>query len=162
MQAATEDDRGKRADYAVSAGKAAFGTIRLALYPPTARRGADPMRDVPLDHPGACRERLDVGENLLRETAHESESRWSWKRHAANVGINVAGGLIVAEGFDESDGWISTGVGIAVGEAMIFSHPWNADDDLAEYQRRFDGRTASRVSWHVLPRQGGARLMLAF
>jgi hypothetical protein len=162
VQAATEDDRGKRADYAVSAGKAAFGTIRLALYPPTARRGADEMRDVPLDRPGACRERLDVGERLLRENAHESESRWSWKRHAANVGINVAGGLIVAEGFDESDGWISAGVGIAVGEAMTFSHPWKADDDLAEYQRRFEGPAAPRVSWYVLPWQGGARLMLAF
>jgi hypothetical protein len=162
VQAATEDDEGKQADYAVSAGKAAFGTVRLALYPPTARQGADPIRAVPLGGPGACRERLDVGERLLRENAHESESRWDWKRHLANVGINVAGGLIVAEGFDESDGWISAGVGIAVGEAMTFSHPWEADDDLAEYQRRFEGPAAPRVSWHVLPWQGGARFMLAF
>jgi hypothetical protein len=162
VQAATEDDEGKQADYAVSAAKAAFGTVRVALYPPIARGGADPMRAVPLDGAGACRERLDVGERLLRESAHESESRWSWKRHLANVGINVAGGLIVAEGFDESDGWISAGVGIAVGEAMTFSHPWKADDDLAEYERRFEGPAAPRVSWHVLPWQGGARFLLAF
>jgi hypothetical protein len=162
VQAATEDDRGKRADYAVSAGKAAFGTVRLALFPPTARVGADPMRDVALDGPGACRDRLAVGERLLRESAHESESRWSWKRHAANVGINVAGGLIVAEGFDESDGWISAGVGIAIGEVMTFSHPWQADDDLAEYERRFSGGSEPRVSWQVLPWQHGARLVLAF
>jgi hypothetical protein len=96
------------------------------------------MRAVdPVDE-SACRERLRVGEELLRTNARESESRWSWKRHAANVAINVAGALIVAEGFDESRGWRSAGIGIAVGETFTFSHPWKGDDDLAEYERRFE------------------------
>jgi hypothetical protein len=163
VEAGIEDDRGRKADYAVSAAKAAFGTTRLLLYPPIARKGADPMRAIEPVDAAACRDRLATGEALLRESAHESESRWSWKRHLANVAINVAGGVIVAEGFDESRGWTSMGIGIAVGEAMTFSHPWKGDDDLAEYERRFGGAPpANRVSFTVAPWRQGARIILTF
>ncbi len=163
VQAGLEDDRGRKADYAVSAAKAAFGTTRLLLFPPIARKGADPMRAIEPVDAAACRERLATGEALLRESAHDSESRWSWKRHAANVAINVAGGVIVAEGFDESRGWTSMAIGIAVGEAMTFSHPWKADDDLTEYERRFGGAPpANRVSFTIAPWRQGARILLTF
>lgn len=163
VQAGLEDDTGRQADYAVSAAKAAFGTTRLLRFPPTARRGADPMRAVePVDE-AACRERLATGEALLRTNADETASRWSWKRHLANVAINVAGGVIVAEGFDESRGWRSMAVGIAVGELMTFTHPWKADDDLVEYERRFGGLPAGqRVSLGIVPWHQGARLVLRF
>ena len=165
VQAGIEDDRGKRADYTVSAVKAGFGFGRLLFYPITAKEGADPMRAVdPVDE-SACRERLRIGEELLRTNAHDSESRWSWRRHAANVGINVIGGVIVAEGFDESRGWRSMGIGIAVGEAFILSIPWKADDDLAEYQQRFgsDGVPAVKpVSWSIAPSLGGLQLQMTF
>jgi len=165
VQAGTEDDGGKRADYIVSAAKAGFGVGRLLLYPPTAKDGADAVRSIEPSDESACRERLRVGEELLRTNAKESASRWSWKRHAANVAINVAGGLIVAEGFDESRGWRSAGIGIAVGEAMTFSHPWKADDDLVEYEQRFgtNADLAPRpVSWTVAPRLGGLALHVTF
>ena len=166
VQAGIEDDRGKRADYTVSAVKAGFGVGRLLFYPITAKQGADPMRAVdPVDE-SACRERLRIGEELLRTNARESESRWSWKRHAPNVGINVAGGLIVAEGFDESArGWRSAGIGIAVGEAFTWSHPWKADDDLVDYEQRFEssGPAALKpVSWTVAPSLGGVQLRMSF
>jgi hypothetical protein len=123
------------------------------------------MRAVdPVDE-SACRERLRVGEELLRTNARESESRRSWKRHAVSVAINVAGALIVAEGFDESRGWRSAGIGIAVGETFTFSHPWKADDDLAEYERRFESSgvpAVKPVSWSVGPHLGGVRLQLNF
>jgi len=71
--------------------------------------------------------------------------------------------VIVAEGFDESRGWASMGIGIAVGEAMTFSHPWKGDDDLAEYERRFGGAPpASRVSFTIAPWRQGARIVLTF
>lgn len=163
VRAGIEDDRGRQADYAVSAAKAAFGTTRLLLAPPTARAGADPMRAIDPVDDAACRERLAAGQAALRASAHESRSRWSWKRHAANVAINVAGGVIVAEGFDESRGWTSAAVGIAVGELMTFSHPWTGDDDLADYERRFAGVAAGpRVTVSIAPWLGGARLHVAF
>jgi hypothetical protein len=164
VKAGTEDDGGKRADYIVSAVKAAFGTGRTFLYPPNARLGAAPMRGVDPSDEQQCRERLRIGEELLRTNAKESLQRWDWKRHAANVAINVAGGVIVAEGFDESRGWRSAGIGIAVGEAYTFSYPWKGDNDLDDYERRFGtGEISARpVSFSIAPRLGGLQLSVAF
>jgi hypothetical protein len=163
VQAGTHDSDGRKADYAISAAKALFGTARLALNPPTARVGADPMRAIEPVDAASCRQRVEVGEKLLRENAHESESRWNWKRHAANVAINVAGGIIVSQAFDEDRGWTSAGVGIAVGEAMTFSHPWHGDDDLAEYEQKFGGSPpAQRVSFSIAPWNQGARVLVRF
>jgi hypothetical protein len=163
VQASTHDDEGRKADYAVSAGKALFGTVRVALSPPTARVGADPMRSVEPVDAATCRQRVEVGEELLRKNAKESESRWDWKRHAANVAINVAGGIIVSQAFDEDRGWASAGVGIAVGELMTFSHPWRGDDDLTEYEQKFGGLPpAQRVSFSITPWQQGARFLVRF
>ena len=165
VRAGTEDDGGRRADYIVSAAKASFGVGRLLLYPPTSKNGADSMRSIAPSDESACRERLRVGEELLRANAKESAARWSWKRHAANVAINVAGGLIVAKGFDESRGWTSAGIGIAVGEAMTFSHPWKADEDLVEYEEHFganDGLAVRPVTWRVAPSLAGLQLQVNF
>jgi len=163
VQASRHDNEGRKADYAVSAAKAMFGTVRVAFSPPTAREGADPMRAIePVDAP-TCRQRVEVGEELLRKNAKESESRWDWKRHAANVAINVAGGIIVSQAFDEDRGWTSAGVGIAVGEVMTFSHPWRGEDDLAEYEQKFGGSApAQRVSFSIAPWNQGARVLVRF
>jgi hypothetical protein len=165
-RAATEKDDSTQADLVVSAVKASFGVTRLLVWPPTAKAGTDAMRVVdPVDE-SACRERLRIGEELLRRNAHESKSRWDWKRHAANVAINVGGALIVAEGWDDpTRGWRSAGIGIAVGEVFTFSHPWKADDDLVEYESRF-GTNADYapkpVSWSVAPSLGGVQLQMKF
>jgi hypothetical protein len=165
-QAPFEGDDSRQADLVVSAVKASFGVTRLLLWPPTAKAGADAMRVVEPTDESQCRERLRIGEELMRKNARESESRWDWKRHAANVGINVAGALIVAEEYDDPwRGWRSAGIGIAVGEVFTFSHPWKADDDLAEYEEKF-GTSADlqprTVSFELQPRLGGLAFGLRF
>jgi len=163
VRAGTEDTESRRADATVGAVKALIGTTRLLFDRPTARLGAEPMQAVASSNEAACRERLAVGEELLRKNAKESGSRWDWKRHAGNVALNAAGAAIVAYGFDdETRGWRSAGIGIAVGEAMIFSYPWHGDDDLAEYERRFQGTGTPRTSLRVVPWGSGARLVLNF
>ena len=165
VQAGTEGDEGKRADYVVSAVKASFGVGRLVLFPPTAKAGAAAMGEVAPTDESACRERLRIGEELMRTNARETASRWSWKRHAAIVGINLAGGLIVAEGFDEPRGWRSMGIGIGVGEIMTFSHPWKAEDDLTEYEQKFGATTdysARKISFEVAPLPGGLAFGMRF
>ena len=165
-QAPFEGDDSRQADLVVSAVKASIGVTRLLVWPPASRLGADPMRDVdPVDE-SACRERLRIGEELMRKNARDSESRWDWKRHAANVALNVGGALIVAEAYDDPwRGWRSAGVGIAVGEVFTFSHPWKADDDLAEYESKF-GTSAElaprKISWGVAPTLGGVSLGMQF
>lgn len=161
-----EGDDSRQADFVVSAVKASFGVTRLLLWPPNSRLGADPMYVVePVDE-SACRERLRLGEELMRKNARESESRWDWRRHVANVAINVGGALIVAEGYgDPWRGWRSAGIGIAVGEVFTFSMPWKADDDLAEYDSKF-GASADlaprKISFDVAPSLGGLQLGMRF
>jgi len=163
VRAGTRDTESRRADAAVGAVKALIGTTRLLFDRPTARLGAEPMQAVAPSDEGACRERLAVGEELLRKNAKQSNSRWDWKRHAGNVALNAAGAAIVAYGFDdETRGWRSAGIGIGVGEAMIFSYPWHGDDDLGEYERRFQGGGAPRTSLRLVPWGSGARLVLNF
>lgn len=167
VRAGLEDDSdAKRADLVISAVKALFGTTRLLLFPPAARDGAAPMRAVAAPGGDACAARLAAGEAHLQRAAREARSRWSWKRHAANLAVNAAGALIVGEAFgDRTRGWRSAAYGVAVGEAMLFTHPWQADDDLADYEAWFgDGaaRSPERVRWRVAPWPGGAAIVLAF
>jgi hypothetical protein len=166
VRAGVEDDDSKQADLVVSAAKAVIGTTRLFFWPPTARSGADAMRVVAASDESQCRERLRVGEELLRKNARESKRRWNWVPHTINIGLNVAGGIIVHEGWDDpSRAWRSAGIGIAVGEAMIFSHPWKADGDLADYESRFGTNpdlSPKPISWNVGPQLGGLALHVTF
>jgi hypothetical protein len=166
VRAGTQGDESKQADLAVSAVKALIGTTRLAFWPPNARRGAEPMHAVAVSDESQCRERLRIGEELMRKNARESNWRWSWLPLTINVGLNVAGGIIIHEGWDDpSRAWRSAGIGIAVGEAMIFSHPWKAGNDLAEYDSKFGTSpdlSPKKISWGVAPRPGGLALQVAF
>jgi hypothetical protein len=162
VAAGVEDDRGKRADDIVSAVKAVGGVTRLYFMAPAARLGADPLRETPITSAADCEARVEQGEALLEKAAHDSKRRWDWKAHFFNVAINMAGAVIVAEGFDEDDGWTSGAVGIAVGEAMIWSHPWKGDSDLAEYESRFQRPGAMPTTWNVVPYGRGMRLVARF
>jgi hypothetical protein len=165
-QAATEDDTGKRADNIVGAVKALGGTVRQLVFRPTAKYGADAMFAVPATSEETCLQRLATGEDLLRKNAKEARSRYSWRRHFFNFAVNMGGGLIVAEGFDEpAEGWTSAVIGIAVGEAMTWSHPWRGTRDLAEYEREFAPVSMPKdptVSLELIPTVGGAGLRVRF
>jgi hypothetical protein len=165
-RAATTGDESKQADQAVSAVKATFGVARLLIDPITAKQGADPMRAVSVTDESSCRERLRIGEELMRQNARESEERWDWKRHAGNVAINVAGGAIIHAGWDDPwRGWRSAAIGIAVGEVFTFSQPWKADEDLAEYEQRFGGVAAIPVvpvTFTLAPTFGGLQFGMRF
>ena len=160
-RAALEDDGGEQADQIVGAVKAVFGVTRLYFTRPTARLGADPLLvDAPASEE-TCVARVEQGEELLREAAHQSDARWSWKPHTFNVALNLAGALIVTQAFDESKGWTSMAIGIAVGEAMILSHPWKGRSDLEEYQAAFSP-SVPQTSWSIQPYHAGLRLNVRF
>ena len=157
-----KDDDGNRANSFVSGTKAIFGTGRLLVSKHTSKLGADPMYGLQVDSAAGCEEVLAVGEDLLRANAKESRSRYSWKRHLANVLINVAGAVIVAEGYGErSKGWTSAAVGIAVGEVFTWTKPWNGTSDLEDYERTFNGIEAP-VVWNVAPTVGGLQVQARF
>ena len=161
-QAGLDDDRGDKANYAVSAAKAAGGVARLWFNRPTARLGADPLQTESFADEAACQARVAQAESLLRKAAEESDRRWSPTAHLTNVGINLAGALIVTQAFDEDDGWTSMAVGIAVGEAMLWSHPWTGRDDLHEYETRFAVGERPGTTWGLTPYGRGLALQVRF
>lgn len=160
-RAAIKEDSGKRADLVVSAVKAAIGVTRLIFSRPTARLGADPLQVAALPDERACLERVAQGEELLDKAAKESQRRWNWKPHAANVALNLVGAVIVTQAFNGGKGWESMGVGIAVGEAMILSHPWKGKSDLEEYQATFSP-SVPQTSWSIQPYHAGLLLNVRF
>ncbi len=163
VEAARTDDGGRRADYIVSAVKALGGVINQVRRPLFAAQGADPIRALP----GQTREQRQVqlkeSEILLRRRAEQADQRFSWVRHSANFGVNLAGGVIVSEGFDErTRGWRSAAIGFAVGELMIWSQPWWPRAQLGEYERRFAVGNPNRVSWEIVPTVGGGAVAVRF
>jgi hypothetical protein len=164
-RAALEDDGSHQADQIVGAVKALIGTTRLLWVRPTARLGADPLLDQPATSEETCVALVGEGEDLLRKAAKESDQRWDWKPHTFNVALNLAGALIATQAFDDDNGfkkgWYSMGIGIAVGEAMIFSHPWKGRSDLEEYEAAFSPQTP-QTSWMIQPYHAGLRLQVNF
>jgi hypothetical protein len=160
------DDRGERADHVTSAVKSVIGLTENLLRPPPAKHGTRDLRGIATDSSDGCAQRLARAEEILRENAAESRrERWSWKPHAANLALNLAGALIVAEGFDESSGWTSGALGIAVGEGRIWSYPWQADGALEEYERRFPASglpSTPETTWRLESWGAGARVVVRY
>ncbi len=162
VRAGLSDTKGERADYIVSAVKAAGGVTGLLLRPLAAKDGADSVRALPGKTPAERRAQLALAETQLQTNADVSDNRFNWLRHALNVGINTAGALIVWKGFDDrTRAWRSAGIGIAVGEVALWSQPWWPANDWEEYQRRF-ARAPQPVAWHVAPNGTGLALQVTF
>lgn len=163
--AAFEDNRGKRADLIASAAKSAIGLTRNLWSPPTAKLGTDDLPELDGADPERCRQRLQMAETRLRESAEEGhKNRWSWKPHLANVALNMAAGVVVAEMYERDAAYLNAGIGIAIGELRIFTFPWQAEDDVEEYERRFGSSApqAPETSWRIEPWHQGARLVVSF
>ncbi len=162
VQAATTSDGDTRVNAIVTAVKSAFGTSRLLLAPHPARHGADAMREVTGESRENRLRRLAAGEGLLQEIVDRTESRWSWKRHAANLALNAAGAAVVWPLGDRDDALIGAAVGIAVGEIMTFTMPWRSIDDAEQYRQRFGMARKPGVRFSLAPLPKGLALRVDF
>jgi hypothetical protein len=101
--------------------------------------------------PSGSPQRRQAGEATLTASARRAARARTVRRHLANVGANlVFGGMILAFG-EPDDALISTLLGIAGGEAVLFTAPQGPVTDLAVYRSRFI-HTQSRARWHWSPR----------
>ena len=152
-----------RTNAIVTASKALIGTTRLLLTPHPGRLGAQPMRDVVGTNHDAKLQRLAAGEAQLEEVAERAEKRHRWQRHAGNVALNLIGGGFIFGFGDDTDAAISIGVGLAVGELMIWTSPKRAEADLQSYRQQF-ASTPQDPPWTVslVPMTGGAGIKIDF
>ena len=162
VQASTDSSSDARARAIVTAVKATIGTARLLLAPHPARHGADAMREVT----GESREdrirRLAAGEGLLQEIVDRTESRWSWKRHAANLALNAAGAAVGWPLGDRDDALIGAALGIVVGEIMTFTMPWRSIDDAKAYRQRIGLARKPGLRFGLTPLPTGLALRVDF
>ena len=154
-------DTAERADLIISAVKAAGGVVRYAVDP---MKGIQSFESVPGESQAA---RLARGERILRENADATTPFGPWYAHLINFGINGTGAVIVGAGFDDwKQGLISGGIGFAVGEISLFTQPWEAGDDLEEYEARFgkgqNARRPPQTQLRLVQMGAGAGLHLSF
>ena len=162
-QAVLADDGDERVFQIVGAVKSAGALAQMVTDPLPARLGADPLRAVPDSTPRGRLQRLAVGERQLVENAARAESRYSWRRHAEGITTNLIGGAVIWWLGNSSDALISTLSGIAVGELQIWSQPWRATSDLADYRAAFPSTLASRgIEWQLRPRLNGVEVAFRF
>lgn len=146
--ALSEDKRDDQVANGVGALRAVTAFTLLQLRPHPGRKGADPVRAMTRDGDNS---RLLAAEALLARSARRTAERYSPRRHLINVGMNLAfGGMICAFG-DCGDAPLSILIGIAGGEAALWSLPKQPLHDQRVYQRRFGPATGPRISWELVP-----------
>jgi hypothetical protein len=139
-RATFEDDPAVRADLVISAVKATGGIIRYVAQPYLGIEGTEAIGPLPAGTLAERRVRLARAEEILRENARVTDARRVWWAHLVNIAVNAAGGLIVAFAFDDPQtGFVSAGIGAAVGEVSLLTQPWQADDDWEDYRSHFSG-----------------------
>jgi hypothetical protein len=149
--ALTRDSTDEQVVNGVGALRAATAFTLLQLRPHPGRQGAAPVRAMTGADDAA---RLDLAEALLTRSARRAEERFSPRRHLINIGMNLGFGAMICAFGDCSDAPLSILLGIAGGEAALWSLPTRPARDLRDYRRRF-GQDSGRVSWQVLPTPGG-------
>ena len=111
--------------------------------PLEARKGADPIRDLPEETREEKLAKLGAAEDQLRRNAERADKRWDWKRHAGNAAINAVAGGIVAGYGDTGDAYEVGILGFIGGVAFILTQPWQPRDDWDEYKEMIGGQSSN-------------------
>jgi hypothetical protein len=150
-------------NYSVGALKSVGGLADMFLRPHPGRHGAIPVLDLPQNSPEQKREKLDLSEAILRDSAQRASSRHNWQPHAKVVGVNVVAGALIAAFGDGGDALVSSAIGIAVGEANIWTQPTRPEEDWRDYQQKFPATGQFKgPGWQLVPIAGGLALQGRF
>jgi len=157
------DNHDDRINYSIGALKSVGGLADLLLRPHPGRYGAGPLLDLPEGTPEQRQARLERSEMLLMDSATRADSRRTWQPHLKVAGVNLIAGALIAAFGDTGDALTSTALGIAIGEANIWTQPVRPEEDWREYQEIFPASGAMKTSgWHLAPITGGLALQKDF
>jgi hypothetical protein len=157
------DDSDDSINYSIGALKSVGGLADMLIRPLPGRHGALPVLDLPQNSLEQKREKLVFSEALLRDSAQRAAARYSWQPHAKVVGVNAIAGALIAAFGDGGDALVSSAIGIAIGEANIWTQPTRPEDDWRDYQQKFptSGQLKGPV-WQLVPIAGGLALQGRF
>lgn len=153
-----------RPDWYLGAASSAVG-VAFVLVDPLEVRDAAPdfARRASAASPEAACALLVEAEGLLARSAEHEVTGRRWYVHAANVAFNVAVGLVIGLGFKHwGSAALSAGLGIAMGEATIFTSPSLLASAWADYQGGRLAAEGAAVAVHLAPQlvPGGGGLLL--
>lgn len=146
----------------VTAFKSAGGLTLMLMKPVPLVFGVDDVRAMPVNTRQAKIARLAEAEKMLEHTAWRADDRYKWKPHVMTVGINLLGAAAIAAWGDSDDALGSAALGIALGEAAIWTQPTAAQDKLDSYRGRFDKGEQTAYTWNIVPRLNGVDLIVRF
>jgi hypothetical protein len=150
----------ERPDWYVGAFTSAVGLVPLVVAPLAVMQDGDELHAQVVALPAgadACVLLADAERRLARDAEGEAEGR-AWWNHALNLAVNGGAGLFLGLVYDRWESGLATAaVGIAVGEAMIFTQPVDSVDDARAYRA---GAISLTVSPMTMPR-GGVGLVVA-
>ena len=142
---------GIRVDLSAGAIAAAVGSASLYLLPLriTARAHFDPQV---LEGSDRCKVLARVEQRFF-EAAQIDRLSGGWIAHAGNLAINAALALILGLGYGRwTSAGISAAVGLAVGEANLWTQPHGFIADEERYLGLGSQRGAHRsAAWHIIP-----------
>ena len=140
--AGATNDVDLREDMIVSSASALIGTFGILFFPLTAHHAAADLRHYRADPLTQDRDlQLRYAETLLRKSAEAEELGRSWLAHLSNVLIVGAGSAILAAFGNYGSAALNAGIGIPVGEILIWTQPTQAIEDWETYQRTIDPKS---------------------
>ncbi|MFO1152959.1 MAG: hypothetical protein U1E42_04700 [Rhodospirillales bacterium] len=143
VMAGLSDDHDDVVNNAVSSGLAVIGVGDLIFRPLDARLGDAPIAALPEATRAERIDKLRAAEVLLRGNAERADERTSWAVHAANLGLNTAGGVLIGALGDPKDAAISAAANFVGGVAYILTQPAAPARDWQSYQAMTAGGTAA-------------------
>lgn len=160
-KAADESDNDDSTKLWVGAIKSTGGLAMMLLKPLPIVHGRDQFEAMPNATRSQKIDRLKKAEQLLRHSAWRANERYTWKPHAITIGANIIGALAITAFGDSSDALSSSALGIAIGEAAIWTQPSAAEQEWKGYQSRFKG-SQTAYQWHIRPTYNGVQFELRF
>lgn len=133
VRAAGAPTQAERVDQWIGFVKAIGALMRFSLDPYGGIRKLEP---VPGGRPESLDARIARAERILEHNASRTQAFGAWYAHVANFAINGTGTIIVGAGFDDwKQGILSGALGFGIGEVVLLTAPWEADDDLSDYRK---------------------------
>ena len=161
-KAIDENDSDDEVKYFVGAAKSAGALAMQLLKPLPVVAGMNAYEKMPSDAREQKLARLEKAESLLRHQAIRADSRYTLKPHILSVGVNLIGAAVIAAVGDSDDAFESAALGIAIGQANIWTQPSASKKYWDSYDQKFNGAYKKALDWRIIPGYKSIALQINF
>ena len=161
-KAIDENDSDDEVKYFVGAAKSAGALALQLLKPLPVVEGMNVYEQMPRETREQKLARLEQAESLLRREAIRADSRYTLRPHMLTVGVNLVGAAIIAAFGDSDDAFESAALGIAIGQANIWTQPSASRKHWNSYHQKFNGADKKALDWRIVPGHKSIALQVNF